>query len=175
MQQLRLPPVDEFRAPFVQPIGHLAMQAAHAEDELVTMCACIPRNFAPEQMSRDAAAHKLRNWPAAEDFIAERIALIAESHIKAKAQDAVTRYLALRDKRHRAIHDAVSLGIFGQGEEYEVVPLGVEYRRNDRHSTTMLLNRVTPEHIADLACQLYEVQKDLNAVTYYLNNGHDNK
>jgi hypothetical protein len=171
MLNLRLPPVDEYRAPFVQPIGHLAMQAAHAEDELVTMCACIPKNRAPGQMTRDAAAHRLRNWPDAIQFIHERVSLIAEPGVRANAEDAVARYIALRDRRHRAIHDAVSIGIFGKGDDYQVVPLGIEYRRNDRQSTTMLQYRITPELLADLACQMYDVQKDLNAVTYFLNNG----
>ena len=36
--QLTLPPVDCYRMPFVEPLGHLAMQAAEAESAMIELC-----------------------------------------------------------------------------------------------------------------------------------------
>lgn len=161
---LRLPPVDVYRAPFIQPIGHLAMQAALAEDALIGMCAEIPASFAEEQMNYGAAAHELRNWGGpAESFIASRLALLADE-LRAQAEDAVSRYAKLRLQRHRAVHDAVTVGIFGSAEYYYVEPLAVAYIREGK-STVQSVTKVTPEAIAELACELYEVQQDLQLVT----------
>lgn len=165
---MRLPPVDVYRAPFIEPIGHLAMQAAHAEDALITLCASIPSEDSPDQISPGDAAHRLRHWnDEVRVFIEKRLSLIGDPDLRKQAEDAIERYASLRISRHRAIHDAVEVGIYETGEAVVVHPLSVEYRR-EKISTSKRLNPITPEMIADLACQMYDVQQDLKAVTYSL-------
>lgn len=165
---MRFPPVDVYRAPFIEPIGHLAMQSAHAEDALITLCANIPFEGSPDQMSEGDAAHRLRHWN--EDacaFIRNRLSLICDTDLRKRAEDVVERYASLRMKRHRAIHDAVEVGIHETGDAVVVHALSKEYRR-EKITTSMRLNSITPEMIADLACQIYDVQQDLKAVIYSL-------
>src|SRR5690606_12980713 len=96
----------------------------------------------------------------AQAFLANRVALIPDPHWQDRARDAVRRYGELREKRHRAIHDAVSVGIFPSGDGlYEARPLGVQYRR-EKTVTTVMLNHVTPAGIALLAWEFYELQRD---------------
>ncbi|MCJ9752152.1 hypothetical protein MOV61_15645 [Neorhizobium sp. BETTINA12A] len=168
MTVLRLPNVDEFRQPFIEPLGHLAMQAAYADNELIELCSQIPSEGSPHQMRLEDVAQKLRNWDKkAEAFVRLRIHMIADAGLRDQALDALTRFETLRTQRHRAIHDAIEVGISGSGDMYDVSALAVEYRRG-KQSTTVSLNAVTPEVIADLACQLYDLQRDINSVTYAL-------
>ncbi|MBZ9603946.1 hypothetical protein [Phyllobacterium chamaecytisi] len=166
---MKFPPVDIYRAPFIGPIGHLAMQSAHAEDELISLCSRIPFDGSPDQLPPGDTAHKLRNWSGSTiQFIEQRLSLIPELHLRNQARDAVSRYVELRNARHRAVHDALALGILQADDGYITQALSVEYRRN-KQATSVYLNVVTPEEIADLACQMYDVQKDLNMITYALN------
>ncbi|MBP2558006.1 hypothetical protein J2857_000757 [Neorhizobium galegae] len=168
MNVLRLPNVDEFRQPFIEPLGHLVMQAAYADNELIELCSKIPSEGSPHQMPPEEVAQKLRNWDQkAKAFVHLRINMITDDRLRDQASDALTRFDTLRTQRHRAIHDAVEVGIFGSGDTYEVSALALEYRR-EKSCTTVSLNTVTPEVIANLACQLYELQRDLNSVTYAL-------
>lgn len=163
-----LPPVDQYRAPFVEPIGHLAMQAAYADDNLISLCARIPFDGSEHQLPPQEVAHKLRNWsPEAKEFIRQRLDQIIDQDLRDRAIDAVDRLSALRDKRHRAVHDAIAIGIFGTDGEYEAKPLSVEYRR-EAGSTSVVLTQITPERIATLACEMYEVQKDLEFISQQL-------
>src|SRR5438132_135150 len=41
-ERMKLPPVDVFRAPFIEPLGHLVMQAAYAEDALIELLPSAP-------------------------------------------------------------------------------------------------------------------------------------
>ncbi|MDX1127433.1 hypothetical protein GOL24_24555 [Sinorhizobium medicae] len=165
---MRLPPVDVYRAPFIAPIGHLAMQSAHAEDALITLCASIPFEGSPDQVSQGDAAHRLRHWnDEARAFIANRVSSIGDPDLRKQAEDAIERYASLRVSRHRAIHDAVEVGIHEAGDAVVVHALSVEYRR-EKISTSVRVNSITPEMIADLACEMYDVHQDLKAVTYSL-------
>lgn len=161
------PPVDQYRMPFVEPIGHLTMQAAYAESELITLCATIPYDGSPHQMSPSDAARHLRNWnEATRMFVENRLLLVTDKHWQDQARDAFERYCALRVLRHRTVHDAIEVGIFGgHGDQPATVhALGVQYKY-DKSATAVLLNRVTPEVVAQLACEMFEVQQDLNTIT----------
>lgn len=158
---MKLPPVDQYRAPFVEPIGHLAMQTAYAEDELIELCANIPSH----KMANEEVAHQLRNWNAETlGFIDQRLSLISDNGLQDQARDAIKRYDELRVARHRAVHDAISIGLMVHDDGYDVKAMGVEYRRG-KGSTSIHYNYVTPDVIADLACQMYDVQKDFNMIT----------
>lgn len=176
---MRLPPVDVYRAPFVEPIGHVTMQAAYAEEELINLCSVVPHDGSPLQLAVEVVAKRLRNFTAsAEEFINERLSLIAEDHVKAEALDAVSRFLQLRTGRHRAVHDAVTIGIFeAEGDKYVVQPLGVEYRTasDDKSKAEQLLYTITPEQVAELACELHEVQKDFSSIAYMITNPRDDR
>lgn len=158
---MRIPPVDEYRLPFIVPLGHLAMQAARADNELIALCA---RTSQPELPTTEVA-HNLRNWSSeAKAFTRARIDLIRDQSQRERAIDALQRYESLRKARHRAIHDAVELGIEGDGPLYTVVPIAIQYERQDRVRTAEKFNPVTPEMIADLAYEFYEVQQDLGSI-----------
>lgn len=162
---MRLPIVDEHRLPFIEPIGHLAMQTAHAEDKLIQLCARVPYDGSPEQMAPGNVAKKLRNWHSkTEEFVEQRLSLILDEDLRNQALDAVRRFDHLRRARHRAVHDAVGVGIMEQDGGYVAQPLMVEYRNDE----SVYLNVVTPEQIAHLACEMYEVHKDLEHIAYAL-------
>lgn len=164
---LKLPPVDVYRAPFVEPIGHLAMQAAYAEEQLAALCAAIPFKGSNQQMTEEEAAHQLRNWGSrAEAFVTARLNLL-DPETRALVAEPIARYIALRDRRHRVIHDAVTLGLWGEGKETYVQPLGSEFRR-DGQQTTRILNPITPEDVADLACQMHDAYKDIEFWTWQI-------
>lgn len=165
---MHLPPVDQYRADFVVPIGHLAMQAAYADDNLISLCARIPFDGSEHQLPPQDVAHKLRNLsPQAKEFISQRLGLIVDKDVRDQATETVDRLFALRDKRHRAVHDAIAIGIFGDNGKYEAKPLSVEYRR-EAGSTSVILTQISPDQIAALACEMYEVQKDLEFLAQQL-------
>lgn len=108
---MNLPPVDIYRAPFVEPIGHLAIQSAHAEGELISLCSRIPFDDFPDQLSRGDTAHKLRILgDGAITFIENRLKLIVQPDLQKQARDTIAFYIMLRTARHRAVHDALALG-----------------------------------------------------------------
>lgn len=162
---MKLPPVDTYRAPFIQPFGHMVMQAALADDALVRLCAEIPATFAEEEVDYGASAHELRNWnEKSQAFIQSRIAKIDDLELRAQATEVVERFGSLRNQRHRAVHDAVDVGVYGGNTSYYALPLAVSYLRDGR-TTRQELAEVTPESIADLACQLYELQCDIRLIS----------
>jgi hypothetical protein len=173
---MELPPTDIFREPFVIPLGHLTMQAAYAEKHLISLCAGAPGEGKPAEMSEEEAAHALRNWDqSGKAFALERANLIAKPHLRDSAIEAIDRYDALRLARHRAIHDAISIGIFEEGEKnYAVRPLAVEYRRTGKATTTHI-REITPEAVADLAMQLNDVQKTFEFIVYAINSSPPGK
>ena len=143
------------------------MQAAYADGHLFAMISECSRLDGTAGMSIDEAAHELRNWDDKAEATVERyIERIANEGLRTDAEDAVARYGKLKQRRNRVIHDALEVGIFGTEQTgYVTKPLSVEYRR-DRHAkiTKTWLHEVTPEEIAKLACQLFEVQQDLDAI-----------
>ena len=57
---MRLPPVDVFREPLVEPLGHLVLQASYLDHALYSFVAMM-LPFGPET-SIEQVAHRLRNW-----------------------------------------------------------------------------------------------------------------
>jgi len=169
---MKLPSVDQFREPFVAPIGHLAMQAAYADEQLALLCAAVSEE-GEDPMSPEAAAHKMRNWDDnSKRFASDLLSGIDQPEIRASALAALQEYGDLRELRHRAIHDSISVGLYGDSETgYEARPLAVEFRRG-RKTTTQHLRETTPDHVAAVACRLEEVQKTFEFITYQL---RDNK
>ncbi|TKT78411.1 hypothetical protein [Aquamicrobium sp. LC103] len=167
---MRLPYVDQYRAPFVEPIGHLAMQAAYADNNLFALIAECSKADLAFTVTIDTAAHELRVWNEdAKSFASQRIALIVDPGLRNEALDALSRYGSLKTKRHRAIHDAVDVAIFGNDEVgYAPKPIQIEYRKVSKTTTESWENKITPEMIASLACEMHELQKDIDHITYVL-------
>lgn len=165
---MKLPPVDQFREPFVVPLGHLTMQAAYADEQLASLCAatCAECN---DRLSAEAAAHRLRNWDdAAKQFARDCLRAIKPPEFRDRALAALDDYETLRTLRHRAIHDALSVGLFGDADTgYEARALAVEYRRSGRE-TKLQLRVTTPDDMAHVACRLHEVQKTFEFIAYQL-------
>ena len=168
-KKLRLPPVDIYRAPFVEPIGHLAMQASKAEQLVFDLCAAIPFDGSPDQLHPGTAEQKCRNWtPKAEEFIAERLALLPHEETREAAATAISAFLRIKDFRNRVIHDAVEVGIDFDGKAFA---LAVQYHRDGKNPSEVYLHRVTPEQIADLAYDFYELCKDLETLIHTVRHG----
>jgi hypothetical protein len=168
-KKLRLPPVDIYRAPFVEPIGHLAMQASKAEQLVFDLCAAIPFDGSPDQLHPGTAEQKCRNWtPKAEEFITERLALLSHEETRQAAATAINTFLQIKDFRNRVIHDAVEVGIDFDGKAFA---LAVQYHRDGKNPSEVYLHRVTPEQIAHLACEFYELCKDLETVIHTVRHG----
>ncbi len=170
---MRLPPIDQFREPFIVPLGHLVMQAAYADEQLALLCSA---SSAEVEMSPESAAHNLRNWDdAAKKFARDRLTGIGQPEIRASALQALDEYGDLRMLRHRAIHDSISLGLYGdENTGYEARPLAVEFRRC-RNQTTLALRATTPDDVAAVACRLYEVQKTFEFIVHQLQDVHTDK
>ncbi|MEQ1943901.1 hypothetical protein ABMA32_15920 [Mesorhizobium sp. VNQ89] len=165
---MKLPSVDQFREPFVLPIGHLAMQAAYADEQLALLCAAASEE-GENPLSPEETAHKMRNWDDnSKRFAFDLVSGIGQPEIRASALVALQEYGDLRELRHRAIHDSISLGLYGDAEAgYEARPLAVEFRRG-RETTTQHLRETTPDHVAAVACRFEEVQKTFEFITYHL-------
>lgn len=165
---MRLPNVDQFREPFVLPIGHLAMQAAYAEAQLIGLCST---TSLPEAEPIGAVTKKLRNWTeSAKRYAVRRALLIRDEGIRHAAIEAIGRYDDLREQRHRAIHDAIDVGLEGEEDSgYAVVPLGVQNAPSTRHEVGgPRLYQLTAEKLAELACELEDVQKTFAMIIWHL-------
>ncbi len=165
MQRMRLPIVDQFRQPFIEPLGHLVMFAAKVDNELVLMV-CAARG---ETIGTSAVAHKLRNWTAeAKAYVLAAINEIGDDELRARAVALICTFESLRDRRHRAVHDSWEVGVFGSDEEgYQVRPLRVGFIRKDK-ATTEYIVEVTASEIAALACEYADLAQDIEEITYML-------
>lgn|GEM_PF-2532917 len=160
---LKLPPTDIYRSPFVEPIGHLAMQAARADQNVYMLCATVPFDGSPLQMHPGETEKRLRNWTdkRSQAFLRDRLDLISGTATKEQALQAMEAYERLRLARHRVIHDAVEVGI---GQDGTAFALAVEYRKETPDRSEVYLHHVTPDQIAALACEVYDLNQDLNHI-----------
>lgn len=158
---LRLPPVDKYRLPFIEPLGHLVLNAARADNALINLVAAVSNT------SPSAVAHTLRNWgPETRAWVLQAINRVddADDDLADQAKALVATFHELRERRHRAVHDAVEVGIFGGPEGgYEVRPLHEGYVRSGK-TTAYRLEPVTPKALAALAYELHDLAALLEAV-----------
>jgi hypothetical protein len=155
---LKLPPADIYRAPFVEPIGHLAMQAALADQAVVNLLAAAPFSGSPLQAQIIEVDESVRNWDAkAKQYAEKRLSLIGDADLRQQATDIIARYERVKRGRNRIIHDAVEVGIDFDGEAYS---LAVEYRKKSGVWT----HKVTAEQIAAFACWVYEFNQDIRLI-----------
>lgn len=163
--KFKLPPVDVYRAPFVEPIGHLSMQAAQADQAVVALVAAIPFDGSPDQLAPLDVDARLRNWTEqARLFALSRLSLIPDPDLRAQAEEAIKKFEWLRNARNRVIHDAVGIGLDFDGSAHA---LAVEYRKG--HG--IMLHKVTADQVAALACDLYELNQDLQFIVSKVRDG----
>lgn len=87
-----------------------------------------------------------------------------------QALQVICRYDKLHQSRNRAIHDALEVGIDGDEQSgYAVVSLGAHNvaDQKDRPGGIHYYPQ-SPERIAELACQLEDVQKTLEFIIWNL-------
>ncbi len=161
--KMRLPPVDKYRAPFVEPIGHLAMQAARSEQLIIELLGAIPYDGSDLQISPGEIEPKTRDLQSNEPFISQRLSLIDNAELREQVRDAIDQFKRLKEFRNRIIHDAVEVGISMDGEAFA---LAVAYRREKRNPSVVHLHPVEAHQIADLACDIYELNQDIDTLLY---------
>lgn len=164
---MNLPPVDVYRRPFVEPLGHVVLNSALADNWLLELCAVINgKSLDTARSAYEEAAVVLRNWDArARAFVEETLSKIADAEVQRDAKDAVARFDAAREDRHRAVHDAVDVGIFEEGDGgYRAAALRTRYLKTGHRE----LVEIAPEDVATLAYRFYDIAKDLEAIAIRL-------
>lgn len=166
---MRLPSVDVYREPFIAPLGHLVMFSAKADNELVRLV-CAARG---ESVPANQVAHKLRNWgEPAKSYVLAALREVTDPDLRAQAIELVEQFERLRERRHRCVHDAVEVGVFGsEVVGYEVRPLHVGFVRQDRDNTFENIVEVTADEIASLAFAYADLASELEARCYMLSQG----
>ncbi|MDB5472781.1 MAG: hypothetical protein JWP99_84 [Devosia sp.] len=154
---MKLPPVDVYRKAFIEPIGHLAMQAAYTDGRLIELCASIP-----EPMEVSGVAGKLRNWDEkAKELVRQRFQLIPDSAERCLAFSCAQTFGMLRLRRNRVLHDAIGVAIYDEESGYRIGALQVQYPAQKEAVKKRQLSPVRPEDIAALACEFYELHRNL--------------
>lgn len=158
---LRLPPLDEFRRPLVEPLGHLVLQAAYLDNALYSFVAMmLPFG---EETTVEQVAHRLRNWDSA--FVKESVArAISDAALVEDVLDYFDRVGEARDKRHRMVHDRMEVGLDDGPDGLQAILLREGYQRSSKQSSVRKLNRVTPEEVATLAFALYDLRLEIDTL-----------
>lgn len=160
---LKLPRIDNYRASFIEPLGHLVICTAEAEEKLIELCSVIPYNGSGMQIPETDVAHRLRNYGKdSVKFIRERLSLITDSEFREHLEEVVDRFLTLYDQRSRAIHDVISLQLNKGEGGYYLQPIGKQHVRSPKQ-TSFRVYPVTPESIAKLSCNMARVRDDLQS------------
>ena len=165
----RLPPLDDYRRPFVVPIGHMAMQAARVDNLLIELIATVPRPPNPQPGIAEVGA-RLRNWgPDQAHYVEETLALVEVDAVRDQALLLVDRFTALRDLRHRAVHDAIEVGISPTEDgKWQGRAISVGYLRPKHGQPRQAISQVSVELIGHLAMQLYALGQEIEGVLYAL-------
>jgi hypothetical protein len=164
---IRLPPVDVYRTPYVVPLGHLVLNAAQAENHLIELAAVVNGGLeetADRSRAYEAAASKLRNWDErSREYFAEALNKIADPDARRDAEDALRRFHECRGRRHRAIHDAVDVGLdVADNGRANAIGLRTRYLPNGTREVVPF----TPDEVAGLAYEFYDIAKDFESIEY---------
>lgn len=159
---MNLPPLDVFRQPLVEPLGHLVLQAAYLDNALYEFIAML-LPFGPDT-TVEQVAHRLRNWDSA--FIEKSIDdAIPNADLAKDLSDYVQRVGEVRELRHRMIHDAMEVGLDDTpGGGYRAIILREGYQRSQMHrgQTFRTLVRLEPNDVAALAFQFYDLRGEID-------------
>jgi hypothetical protein len=160
VNSLRLPPLDVFREPLVEPLGHLVLQAAYLDNALYLLIASmLPFG---QSTTVEQVAHRLRNWDGT--FVSEAVVkAISDGQLVGDLLAYFARVAEAREMRHRMVHDAMEVGLDdAPGGGYEAVILQEGYQRSSKQQTVRKLTRVAPEDIAALAYALYDLRIEID-------------
>jgi len=156
--ELRLPPVDDFRRPLMEPLGCLILHAAWFDHALIDFMALLR---GPDTSSTEVA-HKLRNWDSS--FLTETIdAANVDNQLAVDLHAFIGRVEVLRKRRHRVVHDAIEVGADGNSADgYVAMLLREGFERHGKERSAHRLTKVTPEEIAAIACTYYDFQLEID-------------
>jgi hypothetical protein len=111
------------------------------------------------------ASGLVRHWGARERKKATQMIKDLPETLRSAVTECLERFGALKERRNRAIHDAVDLG--WDGENNRLLALAIGYPKV-AGETAFRIERVTPDVIADLACEYDELRADLEHCRYML-------
>jgi hypothetical protein len=149
MPPVELPPIDDFRRPFVEPLGCLTLLAAQCDQAVINVVA-LGRAGSWQRINSQLfaeASDVARHWRASE---AEKILAslnLVDEHLLSQVREALGQYGILRERRHRAIHDAL---VVGHDFDRGAVTMTVGYVKA-AGKVTYNVGEVTPQDIAALA------------------------
>ncbi len=165
---LRLPPVDFFRKPFIEPLGVLAFWAAHLEHAVIEFAASThmledgptAADLDPSTVAR--AAKNLENWNRG--YLDGRLGALPDEW-RGEVRAIIDRIEAVREDRNRLLHDMIDLGVEeASAGGYVVVPLKAGFPRK-APLRGLQLEPISPAIVAAVAMEAYEACKDLEMVT----------
>lgn len=165
---MRLPTVDEYRQPFIEPLGYLTLFVARV-DLLMTDCIALAlAGGDPEApaSSYESAAARVRRWPNANPLKGLESIARLPPQIQLPFGDCLARFSDLRDRRNRFVHDAVEIG---WDEDTGASTLKIGFPKVSGHPL-YVAEPVTPDDIAALACEFGELRADLDHLRYVLFN-----
>lgn len=159
---MRLPNVDQYRQPFVEPLGYLTLLAARV-DLLMTDCIAIIFAGSDPHASGslfEKAADRIRHWVAADSRKGLSNIGLLDAHAQDLIHDCLERYGKLKESRNRYVHDAVEVG-WDSHEGVSLLKIGFP---KVQKKTSYSVESVTPDDIAALACEFGELRADLDLV-----------
>ncbi len=161
---LRLPPVDVYRQPLIEPLGYMVLHASWFENRMFSFIGLL-LPFGPDT-TLEQVAHKLRNWdlPWLEKVV--RGAIVDEQLLE-DVVEFLGRVERVRGNRHRLVHDAMEVGILpigqlGDGGGYRAVLLREEYAKVDKSRSIRQMTPVTPEDVAQVAYAFYDLGLEID-------------
>lgn len=165
VRDLRLPPVDDYRKPLIEPLGVMVLHASWFENRLFNFIGLL-LPFGPDT-TLEQVAHKLRFWDRAwlERNVREAI---ADQQLVEDVIEFLDRVETVRDRRHRLVHDAMEVGIMpigelGDGGGYRAVLMREEYARVGP-VTERRFTPITPEQVAAVAMAFFEIGMEIDTI-----------
>lgn len=171
-----LPDVDKYRRPFIEPLGYLTLFAAQSENLLIGIIALLDAQ--PDRLDSDlaselaAASELVWPWKSADTVNNKIESRVVEPVLASQLTTVVADFSSLRERRHRAIHDAVEVGF---SDVDGAITLSVGYPRTNRQAKRTI-KAVSPEDISKLAREFNELRADLSSLEWRLReylSGHE--
>lgn len=154
-ESLPLPPVDEFRQPFIEPLGHVTLQAAYLEQNLVRLSALLetpPKHRFQNPIPTEGSV-KLNDARFEKRLLA---AVKAHHPLGNGAAKKVREAFELRKRRNRFIHDAAEVLYELQADGRLTVAVHARRPNADPAKGEAYLTKVEPHQVASLALDIYE-------------------
>lgn len=170
-----LPPVDKYRAPFIEPLGHVVLWAARAEAAWVDLLATIMDGVetAPLDKLRAEASRLVSPWK--HDEVLQILVSLAEGAVQAKK--LARTHDRLRLKRNRVVHDVAAVLIAPDDEDPTKgrVAVGFVQQPRVRHGSapSQVVLQTDLQEVADLAHALHELALDVEQLAWTIQWGRN--